>query len=233
MTTTRLLYDLQEMDQEKENHWSRLFAIEEGLGNREALNRLQVHIEQRRERLRELRLEQRHLELAAQSIRQKTQEVEGKLYGGSVRNPRELESLDQELRSLRRELKAQDDQLLELMMTVEEIREELEGLEEALKRDEEKWKQDQEELIQEKNHLEADLERLESQRKQVASHLDAPELKLYERLMAAKGGLAVARVERGLCRACSMTLPTHQLQRARMGREPVLCSSCGRILYVS
>ena len=56
------------------------------------------------------------------------------------------------------------------------------------------------------------------------------ELNRYEGLRRSKGGQAVAKVMRGLCQACRMSLPSQQLQRVRNGRQVVLCNNCGRIL---
>jgi predicted nucleic acid-binding Zn-ribbon protein len=58
-------------------------------------------------------------------------------------------------------------------------------------------------------------------------------LQRYEALRRTKGGLAVAKVVRGLCQACRMSLPTQLQQRVRNGRQTVLCSSCGRMLLLS
>ena len=46
----------------------------------------------------------------------------------------------------------------------------------------------------------------------------------------AKAGRAVARVERGTCQGCRITLPTHLVQRVRAGGMLVQCPSCERIL---
>jgi len=44
-------------------------------------------------------------------------------------------------------------------------------------------------------------------------------------------GRAVARLERGTCRACGITLSTAQLQQAR-ANQMFRCSNCGRILFL-
>ena len=232
MTTARLLYDLQELDQEVEGVSQRLSAIDDSLGNAEGLRLLEGEVSQKRERLQKLEMEHRDGEMAADSAREKISNVEAKLYGGSVKNPRELQDLDHELKGLKRDLQNLEDRVLESLVTLEQVQEELKKGADALERDEAAWSQDQQRLAQEKDRLLLDLGKLKDQRQQVAQRLGPQELQLYERLWVSKGGQAVARVERGLCRACSMTLATHQLQRARAGREAILCGSCGRILYV-
>ena len=55
---------------------------------------------------------------------------------------------------------------------------------------------------------------------------------MYESLLKTRDGSAVAKVERGMCQGCRLTLPTLELQRARSSEGIARCGSCGRILYV-
>ena len=65
----------------------------------------------------------------------------------------------------------------------------------------------------------------------MAAQVEPPLLQRYETLRQAKGGRAVAKVERDLCQGCRMSLPTQLRQRVRSGRQAVNCSSCGRMLF--
>ena len=181
----------------------------------------------------EYQLEHKTRELDAESVRVKLREVEGKLYGGSVSNTRELKGLEKEGDHLRGQLSELDEQLIEMMVSVDDAGQKLRSLEGRYVEGKAAWKRSQAELAEERKGLEATLGNLEGRRQEMASKVGREELQLYESLRASRAGQAVARVERGLCRGCRMSLPTHQLQRARMGREPVRCNSCGRILYVS
>ena len=77
------------------------------------------------------------------------------------------------------------------------------------------------------------IEGMEERRRQAARGLDPRSLGVYERVRISRAGKAVAMVERGLCRACGVTQPTHSIQRARAGAEAVQCGSCGSILYAN
>jgi predicted nucleic acid-binding Zn-ribbon protein len=52
-------------------------------------------------------------------------------------------------------------------------------------------------------------------------------------LLERRQGRAVAKVERGMCGGCRISLPMTVLQKARSGLDVVQCVSCERILYVS
>lgn len=232
MTTTRFLYELHGLDQLINDASIRLTGIDKRLGNRSVLERLEDNLAGKRHQLALNQGQHKDFEMMSETIREKVRRVHEQLYGGSTRNPRELQDLDHELKNLTEQLGGLEDSILESLLILEE----LEGviLEETRKLEDEQdiWGQDQERLTEEKHKVLEDLDDMKSQREVGLEKLGARHIELYEKLRIVKGGIAVALVERGLCLSCSVTLPSHQLQRARVGREPVLCGNCGRILYV-
>jgi predicted nucleic acid-binding Zn-ribbon protein len=103
----------------------------------------------------------------------------------------------------------------------------------ALAELEERWEADRARLLSEQQDIRAGLATLEEKRRQHSGQVDAESLRLYETLRASHQGRAVAKVERGTCQGCRITLPMTLLQKARSGAVIVQCSSCERILYVS
>ena len=93
------------------------------------------------------------------------------------------------------------------------------------------WKAQQKQLVVELLQLKAAQAVLESNRKQLSSLFDAETLATYQELRKRKG-LAVAKVEQGICQGCRITLPNTDLQRAK-GGGVVRCSSCGRIIFLA
>ncbi len=79
--------------------------------------------------------------------------------------------------------------------------------------------------------LEADRDRLATERAARAARLAPQDLAQYQRLRQIKRGVAVARIVRGACTGCRITLPTNVQQRARSGMQIVRCTSCDRILH--
>ena len=203
MTTVRLIRDLEEVDRRLSEANERLKSINDTFGDRTAVSQREEEVEEVQGRLREAQRGNRTLELEAASTRGKLDEVEAKLYGGAVRSPRELEEAQESLR----------------------------GGEAALEQERQGWDQNQTRLTADRKQLEQDQFDLEMRREEISGHLEADALRLYERVRREKGAQVVARVERELCRSCGVTLPTHLVQRVRPGREPMLCPSCGRILY--
>lgn len=233
MTIVRQLYELQELDLEIAQVQNRVASIDGELGDRSALEVMKSDLDEQGTSLRDFQRQRRTEELEAESVRQKVTDIEGKLYGGSVKSVRELESGQKEVLFIKEQLGKLDDQLLETMMVLDEGQSNLKSLEGALAHAEDDWQTRQTELSRERQTLEATLASLQARRQDFVSRVGQRDLGLYEGLRSSKAGEAIAKVERGLCRGCRMALPTHQLQRARLGRETVLCNSCGRILFVS
>lgn len=225
------LYALQEVDSQADAARARLEEIAAHLGDEEALAPLREAVAAWEARRLPLVERQRALESAVEHDRRHVQAEEQKLYGGSIRNPRELEDLQQEVETLKRHLREREDELLAVLGELEEVDAGLAAAQEELARAEAAWRQEQEDLRREQERLAAELTQLEARRDPQARRLAPEALRLYEQLRQSRGGRAVVRVERGTCQGCRITLPMNLLQRARSGMTIVQCSSCGRILY--
>ena len=190
-------------------------------------------VEEARDALADLSKQQRDQEWQVDDLRSRLSDVEGKLYGGSVRNPKELASVQEEANILKGQLRRREDELLDLMVRGEDRQTALREAEESLAEVEGRWRQEQKELASEKEGLEGELAVLEERRGRQSGLVDSRVLALYENLRERRQGMAVAKVERGMCGGCRISLPMTVLQKARSGFDVVQCVSCERILYVS
>jgi predicted nucleic acid-binding Zn-ribbon protein len=202
------------------------------MGDRSELEALAREYEAQRGLITGLILQQRSQSLEAESVRARVTEMESRLYGGTITNLREMEGYQKEASFLQDQLRELDDRVLATMLSLEETQQRVQSLEERARGAEGRWEAEQKALGEELKRLGDALASLEQRRLDLVPRISQQDMKLYDELRAAKGGRAIARVERGMCRGCSMALPTHQLQRARAGKEPVRCNSCGRILFV-
>ena len=74
------------------------------------------------------------------------------------------------------------------------------------------------------------VKRLERTRERLASRIDGPLLRTYER-MSRKIPRVVVPVEGRVCQGCRMSLPTSAAGRTTPGTTIENCENCGRILY--
>jgi predicted nucleic acid-binding Zn-ribbon protein len=221
---------LQDIDLELDKELARLSEIEEALGESEELTQARAASEEKAVAVHALRVEQEDLELYADEVRNKAAEIEKKLYSGSVKNPKELQDYDADLKSLREETKRRDEKLLAMLVQVDDAETELAAASETLGAIESEWRSNQDGMLEEKAAIEPEVARLQAVRAEEAAGFERTLLSLYNVLRERRGGRAVARVERGMCQGCRITLPMSVLQRARTGNGLVQCVSCERIL---
>jgi len=227
------LYALQEIDSAIDVAQATLAAVEQQLGETEELTSARAAVEEHREALRGLHDGQRDVEWQVDDARSHVTAVESKLYGGTVRNPKELAGLNDDANMLKGQLRRREDELLNHMVKVEEQEAALRQAEDVLKEVEGRWRGEQADLLGQKERLEAELSELEGGRQAQAGRVDGRVLELYDLLRDRRQGKAVVKVERGMCQGCRISLPMSVLQKARSGFDVVQCVSCERILYVS
>ena len=233
MTTVADHYLLQEMDIEMQAKQAALDDVEARLGESEELEETRREVEETRHRLREAQKKQREAEWTVEEVRVKIQPLEKKLYGGTVKNPKELVGFQQDVDSLKARQRELEDRALEAMSAAEEVEKALAEAERRLLDMETGWQAEQESLRQQRDVLRQEIQELEQSRSGQEATIDAEMIRQYESLRALHQGRAVAKVERGICQGCRITLPMHVLQRARRGNHLVQCTSCERILYLS
>lgn len=230
MAAVAELLSLQDIDLELDKELARLSEIEEALGESEELTQAQAASEEKAVAVHALRSEQKDLELSADEVRTKAAEIEKKLYSGSIKNPKELQDFDADLKSLREETKRRDEKLLAMLVQVDDAETELAAANQTLSAIETEWTSSQEGLLQEKAAIEPEVVRLQALRAEEAVGFERNLMSLYNLLRERRGGRAVARVERGMCQGCRISLPMSVIQRARTGVGLVQCVSCERIL---
>lgn len=226
------LYRLQELDLATDAALTALAAVEGELGRDEEVAAARRDVQEQGEALARLQRSQQDRELAAETLRTRAKAAERKLYDGSVRNPRELTDLQQDLEVLTRHLRGEEDQLLGFMLQAEEDEAGLRAAEAALAELEGRWQRQQEELRGQQTALQAELGELATKRASEAGGVEVAVMALYDVLRERRQGRAVAKVERGMCQGCRITLPMSVLQRVRQGTDLVQCTSCERILYM-
>jgi len=233
MSASLGLYRLQLVDSRMDQVHNRLEAIKQILENDKRVQAAKNHVAKKNfeheDAIRVLkRLEE---DVKAQKI--KIEHCEAKLYSGSIKNPKELQDLQNESAALKRYLVTLEDRQLEAMLVEEEARESLNMANQELKKLQIQVNEQNKTLSAEKDELEKELEKLNAERDAARSPLDHGLLSIYENLRQQRRGLAVAKISDGACTACGTTLTPALLQSTRSSNELQNCSTCGRILYMN
>jgi predicted nucleic acid-binding Zn-ribbon protein len=228
------LYGLQEIDLEMDSKRTALADAEERMGESEEVQAAAEEVEQRQVIVDELRKRLRAAEWEVDDVASKIQPLEKRLYGGSVRNPKELADIEEDVHALQSRKRSLEDRALDVMSELEEAEKALGAAQAELTALADSWREEQADLSEQQETLKAALSGLEAQQTERRRLLDAETLTLYDALRSAHQGRAVVKVERGTCGGCRISLPMNILQKARGGGDTfVRCTSCERILYVS
>jgi predicted nucleic acid-binding Zn-ribbon protein len=225
------LWKLQEIDSVLDARRASLADARERLGEPEDLLSTRAEVDALRERVREARSTQRDIELEADGVRARIAPAEEKLYGGTIRNPKELSDLQADIEQLRRQLSAVEDRDLEALSGVESAESALRDSQSRLAALEVAHQQEQQELHERIAILTMEIRQYEKQRTAAAAAIDPGALRVYDHLRRAHQGKGVARLDRNLCTGCRITLPTATVNKARGGNALVQCPNCERILY--
>jgi len=225
------LYDLQEIDLELDKKGAMLLHLESQLSHNQPLAEAKAQLESKQKQLAEVQTKEREIEWAMEDLLAKLKPLREKLYAGSVKNPKELSSLQQQVEQFKGQVSQEEDKALEIMGQVETVQREIAALSAEVRRMEEEWQKERERLLAEQTELTSAINALGKRRNEIAATVELTHLDLYEALRVKRQGYAVARIEQGRCQGCRITLSTSEMTRARVGGL-VQCDSCSRVLYL-
>jgi predicted nucleic acid-binding Zn-ribbon protein len=231
MSIARDLYQLQEVDTALEANNQAQKRASAQIGESQLVLKAKAKLAEEQKNLENFTSQQKSVEWEIDDLTAKIKDTEKKLYGGKIFNSKELSSLQQETEDLKKRRSTLEDKSLGLMDDLELTRKAIDNSKEELARMEIQWQAQQKQLAAELEQLKTAQTALESNRQQLTALIDADTIFTYQELRKRKG-VAVAKVEQGICQGCRITLPNTDLQRAK-GGGVVRCSSCGRIIFLA
>lgn len=165
----------------------------------------------------------------AAALRDRVKVIDRQLYGGSVRNPQDLLTLQRELAEVRERLTEADDAELGLMEEGEAVEAAARDAADAVAAIEGRRSAAAGDEHARLEALRNEITALERDRAAVAGALPPAELALYTRL-ASRLHPAVARLQGDSCGGCHLPLAVREVRAARAGGELVQCSNCDRVV---
>ena len=225
------LYRLQQLDSQLDKLLSRLNEIEKELEDDLVFQAAQKRAELTDEHLQNKKKELKRAEENLLSQRTKIEQTEATLYSGKVKNPKELQDLENESAALKRYRSVLEDRMLEAMLAEEEALEAHKAANENFNEQRTILNLNQNRLKKEKKELKIDFERISEERAAAVGSIPDGDLTLYEKLRSQRRGIAVSRVKNKACSACGTTLSATLLHAARNPNQLNRCETCSRILY--
>jgi predicted nucleic acid-binding Zn-ribbon protein len=231
MSRASNLYRLQELDRDLDRSQNRVKEIKVTLEDNKDVLRYRRSLDEADEVLKTARTVRSAAEHTVATQREKIEQTEKKLYSGLIRNPKELQDLQQEAESLKRFLATLEDRLLEAMIGLDDAAQQQAMASENLTRVEEAHADLHKDLTQEYAELEAKISRYTAEREAALENVNGEDLALYQDLRERKGGVPIALVQEGNCGICGLNLARSVQQATGSGTELIRCNQCGRILY--
>ena len=174
--------------------------------------------------------EVRRLEGEADSLGRKAAAEEGRLYDGSVANPKELESIQHEVANLRQRRSRVEDELLDQMMRREDMEERIRQAEAEVEEARTRFAEIQGESVHELEEISRSLATRTAERERLLPEFDEELLELYEDLRKQKRGVGAAALIDGVCQGCHQKLSALELERLKRTTGIKRCEYCRRIL---
>jgi predicted nucleic acid-binding Zn-ribbon protein len=231
MSRPENLLRLQITDSQLDAHNARLKEIEIALADDKLIKAAQAVAETKQEKLEKVQKDLRAAKHDVQNQRDKIKQSESRLYGGSIRDPKELQDIQEEVLALKRYLEVLEERQLESMLALDDAQSEFDEAQEHLNQTCAQSEENNSHLIAEKTTLTNEVRQLREKRQSQTIIPDEADLKLYESIRAKRGGVGVAKVVERACSACGATLGTASLQAARSPSQITRCATCDRIVY--
>jgi predicted nucleic acid-binding Zn-ribbon protein len=200
-------------------------ALQAILGEaRKAVETLKGHLDATK---KDLRSKERDLD----DIAVKRSKSEARLY--EVKTNAEYSAVLVEIESIKALKARNEEEILALMERQETLAVEIREAEARFKVREEQTRRDEAVIRQKLAHVQQELEGVRGERATLAREVPRPLLADYERILKARGGVAVvALTSTQVCGGCRMTIRPQAIQELRLGQGLLHCESCGRFLYL-
>ena len=183
----------------------------------------------KKSRSKELDLEIKKTELEVSDLSAKIDKLKDQLF--LVTNNKQYDALMTEIDHIKEKRTSSENELIELMEEKESIVEsissmesDLQSLSENLDFRRKKLESVIEESAEEKNAL-------QKQRDQNIKDIDQNTLKVYDRVIEHRGGLAVVQLQGSACGGCGAHIPPQTVSEVRAKSAVHTCGVCGRFLY--
>lgn len=227
------LYRLQQIDTQLDQLRSRVNKIESELADDSELRQAEERAATEKGILLAAQKKLHQAEYETQQQRIKIEQTESALYGGKVRNPKELQDLQNELGSLKRHLSVLDERQFEAMLQEESANQQYQSMLDEQSKIKLEHANRTQQLTIEKDKLLKEIKNSETERAAAENLVEPGDISVYLQLRQKRRGIAVSKIVDKACAACGSTLSAALLNAAHSPNQLNYCESCGRILYLS
>jgi len=237
MEQLRLLWELQEVEQEKNKKELDLQNIPSVLQYREKVKEVELlekKVQQKEKEILDEKKAQRIKEMDVAKISALLKELNQKLYNGKIGNVKELESMEKKVHSLGKDRELQEDEIIVHMETVENLESEISSLQKQLQEEKKTLQKMKTKAREDRQNAQKELEELSICRDELTAKIEEGLLQKYRELSKRSGGgRCISLVENGFCGICNVSLPSSFKARLMTPGQLVYCENCASLLVLS
>ena len=197
------------------------------------LARLEAGVAEVEEARHGLGRDQQRLEDEISGLNDRANHHDKTLYSGTIGNPRELQSLQDEIASLKRRISQLEDQELEVMEQIEPLDAQLATFAASRATLDERGTALRAQIAEEEVAIDGGARAGARRAGRAGRHRSTPTLRAeYDELRKRSGGIAIARMVGGSCGGCHLALSAVDVDRIKKlaPEAPAYCEECGRLL---
>ncbi len=233
MEQERLIWDLQAITQEE-------YSLQKKEGIRpmvERLKQLQESIkaaeEENSKLLKLLALAEDKGAKLDTEVARLTKEAKGskdKLYQAKGGSLKELLSLQQSVVKMEEKVSKSENRYMEVLNEIEALKAKQEQVKEIIKSLKKEYNEGVKEYKKAVSQLDIQLAQLKLMKEEILERLSPEVLRLYTETEKRFPRNAVAKIKRGTCSGCHISIPSVLVLRIKEGKALQRCDNCGRIL---
>jgi uncharacterized protein len=184
------------------------------------------------ERHRVVHADERRIDDEARAVGDRADEVNKRLYSGTISSPRELQAMQADIDMLLRRRSDLEDEELEIMEKREALDGELATLDAAIGDLQATVSALRAKIAETEVEIGDEVARETSARADLAKPIAESLLRDYERRRVQNRGAGAARLVGTTCQACHLTIPSTEAEQIRRGAGSVVayCDNCSAIL---
>jgi predicted nucleic acid-binding Zn-ribbon protein len=231
MNQRTFLYQLQLLDLELDKNEKRLSEIQRIISYFDDINKIEQTISLIESEKKTWQQKLNKISGEAQSVQEKTKKSEQSLYDGTIKNPKELQSVNIEIDSLKKRLSVLDEQQLEIMFSIEDLDDQISNKKLSMESLIKEKNAQKEVLMREIEDIEKSNNKLAIEKTPILTQIEEEFLRTYENLRKSKNKIAISLIVDNACSMCGNGLPPMEVQRAKSSADEIFCPVCKRFLY--
>lgn len=183
------------------------------------------------ERITDSGKHRKRLESDVEMLREKLSKLKTQLM--EVKTNTAYTAMLDEIKFAENKIKEKEDEILDQMMQAEELKEARATAHAGFETAKAAIEAQQAEISRFVSESETQIEKLQAEKAEIARRIPNQYMARYNRISAARSGVALTPVANQSCGACHVRLRPQLLAEIKARQDIILCENCNRILYFS